>query len=230
VVLLVVGDVDVKATLALVRNYYRAWERGYVPPKIVAEPPQKAERKAEVSYPGQTLPILDVAYKGDALDPANRDFVAGLLLADLAFGRNSELFKKLVIREQKVEFIAPGFPINRDPSLVEIVAMVKRVEDVGTVRDEIYRTQEEFKTRPVDAGKLDAVKRHNKYAFLTGLDSPEAVAGALARFVALTGGIEVVDRLYGAMDQVTPEDLIHAAKKYFRPERRTVVVLKGAQP
>jgi predicted Zn-dependent peptidase len=31
------------------------------------------------------------------------------------------------------------------------------------------------------------------------------------------------------MESVTPQDIVNAAKKYFTPERRTVVVLKGAQ-
>ena len=60
------------------------------------------------------------------------------------------------------------------------------------------------------------------------LDAPNKVAGGLARFVALTGNIEVVNALYAAMDAVTPADVQEAAKTYYVPERRTVVVLKGA--
>jgi len=227
-VLLIVGDVDPPAAMNLVRKYYGGWERGYAPPRVKPEPPQEGQRKAEVAYPGQTLPVLDVAYKGDPLDPDNRDFVAALVLGELAFGKTSELYKELVIREQKVEFLLPSFPINRDLPLWEIVAMVKKAEDIAYVRDEVFRTLEEFKTKPVDAGRLDAVKRHNKYAFLMDLDSPGSVAGELARFVALFGGIEVVERLYAAIDRVTPADVARAAKKYFDPKRRTVVVLKGA--
>ena len=41
--------------------------------------------------------------------------------------------------------------------------------------------------------------------------------------------IAVIETLYAQMEAVTPEDLMRAAKKYFTPERRTVVVLKGSQ-
>jgi len=227
VVLLIVGDVDPRATRKLVEKHYGGWRPGYVPAAIRQEPPQKAPRKAEVAYPGRTLPILDIAYKGDRLDPGNRRFVAALILGDLAFGRTSDLYKKLVIREQKVQFIGRRFPINRDVPLFEIIAMVKRAEDVPYVRNEVYRTLETFKTRPVDAARLEAVKRHNRYGFLMRLDSPDNVAGALARFIALTGGIEVVERLYTEMGRVTPRDIISAARTYFTPRRRTLVVLKG---
>jgi zinc protease len=56
------------------------------------------------------------------------------------------------------------------------------------------------------------------------------VADHIARFVALTGDMEAVNRLYAAFDQVTPEGIQRAAQKYFTPQQRTVVVLKGTQP
>jgi zinc protease len=75
---------------------------------------------------------------------------------------------------------------------------------------------------------LEEVKRHNKYAFLMNLDTPNKVAGGLARLVAIAGGIDAVNRLYASMDEVTVEDIQRAARTYYTPERRTVVVLKGA--
>lgn len=229
VVLLVTGDIDPSATLALIEKYYGGWQRGYTPPAIVPEPPQKAERTAEISYPGKTLPILDLGYKGDAFDPGNRDYVAALLLADLAFGETSDLRKKLLLKEQRIQNLASSVPMNRDQPLFEIVSMVKKPEDIDYVRDEIYRTLEDFKTKPVDSTRLQDLKRRNKYAFLMALDTPDAVAARLARFIALTGDIAVIDQLYAAMETITPDDIMRAAKKYFTPERRNLVVLKGAQ-
>ena len=78
-------------------------------------------RSVEISYPGKTLPILCLAYKGAAFDPDNRDFAAARLLNDLAFGETSELYKKLVIREQKVQFLFADVPMNRDMPLFTIV-------------------------------------------------------------------------------------------------------------
>ena len=229
VVIVVTGDIDSKQTLGMITKYYGGWEKGYVAPKITPEPPQMKERSADISYQGNTLPIIDIAYKGDALNPNNRDFVSALLLGDLAFGQNSDLYKKLVIQEQKVQFISSSTPLNRDMPLFEIYSMVKKEDDINYVRDEVYKTLAEFASKPVDEKKLNDLKRRNKYEFLMGLDTPDKVAGGLARFVALTGGIEVVDQLYSQLDKVQPQDIISAAKKYFVPEQRTVVVLKGAQ-
>ena len=176
-------------------------------------------------YPVDTA----VAYKGDAFDPANKDYVAALLLDDLAFGETSELRKRLLLREQRVQLLAANIPMNRDQPLFTIYAMIKQPGDIDAVRDEIYQTLEQFKTTPVDAARLRDLKRRNKYSFLMGLDTPDAVAGALARFISLSGDIAVVDRLYAAADAVTAEDIMNAARKYFVPERRNVIVLKGGQ-
>ncbi|MBI3787332.1 MAG: insulinase family protein [Ignavibacteriales bacterium] len=229
VVLIITGDIDTKKVMAMVTKYYGGWAKGYEAPKITPEPPQTKERTAEISYPGKTLPIIDIAYKGDALDTNNKTYVAALLLGDLAFGESSDLYKKLVIEEQKVQFISPSIPINRDMPLFEIYSMVKKVDEINYIRDEVYKTLEEFKSKPVDEKKLNNLKKRNKYDFLMGLDTPDKVAGGMARFVALTGGIEVVDKLYKQSDTITAQDIMDAAKKYFVPEQRTVVVLKGAQ-
>ncbi len=229
VVLLIVGDVDPKATMDLVTKYYGPWKPGYQAPAIPREPEQTKERSGQVKYPGQTLPVLTIAYKGEAFDPSNRDYVAALLLGDLAFGRNSDIYKKLVVQEQKVEFIAADIPLNRDLPLFQIVAMVKKAGDLDSVRDEVYRTLEEFKAKPVAAERLKQVKQRNKYAFLMELDSAGGVAAALARLVAITGGIEAVDELYAAFDRLTPSDVQEATKKYFDARRRTVMVLRGSE-
>ena len=98
--------------------------------------------------------------------PRNKDYVAALLIEDLAFGPTSDLRKKLLLKEQKVQMLNGNVPMNRDQPLFEVLAMVKQPEDIDYVRDEVYRTLEEFKTKPVAADKLRDLKRRNKYNFL----------------------------------------------------------------
>ncbi|MEN6457960.1 MAG: pitrilysin family protein [Thermoguttaceae bacterium] len=227
VVILAIGDVDPPATVRLIEKYYGAWQPGYQPPKITPEPPQTAPKSAEITFPGRTLPILAIGYKGDAFDPANRDYVAARLLAELAFGPQSELYKRLVLREQRVEAVQCDVPVNRDQPLFDIVAIVKNAEDIPAVRDQIDRTLQEFQTKPVDSQKLDDLKRRERYEFLMELDAPEKVAMQLARIVTATGGVEAVDQLFAASATITPRDIQRAAAKYFVPERRTEIVLKG---
>ncbi len=229
VVLLVVGDIEPAAVMKLINEFYGGWQRGYTPARIPPEPPQKGERHVAVSYPGKTLPILDLAYRSAAFDPDDRDYVASRLLMQLAFGETSKLYQKLVLEQQKVEAISGDVPLSRDPSLLEVTAVIKRTEDIEPVRGEIERTIREFQTTPVDAEKLARVKRHEKYSLLMTMDSPANVAGHLVPFIGVTGGIEALDHLYATAERVTPEDIQRAAKTFLDPKRRTVAVLKGTE-
>jgi len=228
IVLMIVGDVDVDETLGLLRRYYGSWKPGYEAPQVTQEPAQKAERSGTVAYPGKTLPILDLAYKGAPFDPNDRSYVAALLLSDLAFGETSELYGRLYIKEQTVEDLSSSVPMNRDCPLFEITATVKRLDDVPEVQKAIEQTLQTFQDRPVEPSALATAKRHAKYAFLMNLDTPNKVAGRLARIVAVSGGIEAVNRLYATMEDISAEDIQSAARTFYRPERRTGVLLKGA--
>ncbi|MDT8323774.1 MAG: pitrilysin family protein [Bacteroidota bacterium] len=227
VVLVLVGDFNTGKALDLIRSYYADWQPGYKAPVITPEPEQSAERRVRVSYDGKTLPLMVVSYKSPALDAENRIAVAGSMLGELLFGESSEIYRTLVLKEQKLQFIGAEFGFNRDPRLWSIYAMIKDEADIPMVRQEIDRTIERFRSRPVSAERLEAIKKRLKYSFLMGLDTPARVAGGLARFVALTGGIEVVDRLYAMYDTVTPEDIREAIETYLTAERRTVATLTG---
>jgi zinc protease len=227
VVLLLVGDFKTTAALELVRKYYGGWKTGYVPPRIPVEPPQTAERRITVRYDGRTLPLLAVAYKGPRFDVSDRTMVAGTLLEDLLFGETSDIYKKLVLTEQKVQSIGADFGFNRDPGLWTVYAVVKDATDLSAVLGEIDRAVETFLAGPLPAKKLENQKKRLKYSFLMNLDTPDKVAGRLARLVAITGGVAVVDELHAAYDAVTAEDLRRAAETYLTPARRTVATLTG---
>ncbi len=226
-VLMIVGDFDPAKVKPMIKKYYGGWNTGYVPPKITPEPAQEGERSVDVEYKGRTLPLVWIAYKGDAFDAADNMVASAYLLGDLAFGENSDIYKKLVIREQKVQWVSGDFGFSRDPKLYDVYARVKNENDIDYVIGEIDAAAEHFKTDLVAAGDLDKAKKRARYEFLMGLDTPGSVASALAGMIALTGGIEAVDQLYGTIASITPEDIRAAARKYLEEQRRTVLILKG---
>ncbi|MGD9900821.1 MAG: M16 family metallopeptidase, partial [Calditrichaceae bacterium] len=229
VVIIIAGAVDSEKTFAHAEKYYGNWNKGYVTPQITNEPVQKKERYVEADFKGKTLPIIDVGYKGGAFAPQDRLYAAMHILGELAFGPNSDLYKKLVIREQRLQLFGYDYTYNRDPRLFEIYAMVKSEDDIQSVRMEIDKTIDQFKTQPVNEQKLNDLKDRLRYEFLMRLDTPDRVAGSLARFAALSGGIEVIDQLYNTFQQVTVSDVMEAARKNFSNERRTTALLRGGK-
>ena len=225
--LLITGDIDVESTLALARKYYDPWKPGYVAPKIPVEPEQTAERRVEIGFDGQTLPILWIAYKVDRFDPTDRVLLGARLMAELAYGETSTLYKKLVLDEQIVEFIRADLGTNRDPGLLDIYTRVKDPSRVDYVLSEFDRAAARFRDGPPDEARLADLKSRLKYSFLMNLDTPDRAARAMARTLAVTGGVEAVERMYRTYDALTPEDVQASARKYLVPARRTVAVLRG---
>ncbi len=227
VVLVIVGDVDVSKTKSLVEKYYSPWKPGYTAPVIEPEPDQTAPRRKDVQYDGKTLPVVIMAYKSDAFDVKNKNFLSSIHLADLAFGETSEIYNKLVLKEQKVQFISASAGMSRDPYMFEIYTMVKNPDDIEYVISEIRKTLESFTIKLVEDKDLDDLKMRNKYGFLMSLDNQDAVAGSLPQYITMTGDIKVIDEFYNALDDVTPDDIMKAAKTYFTSSRENIIVLRG---
>jgi zinc protease len=229
VILLVTGDFDAKTVMAQVRKEYGAWKPGYQAPAVQQEPEQKGERSLEVSYDGRTLPLLTIAWKAPAFDASSREVAAGALLGDLLFGETSAAYRELVLEKRLAQRVSAGFRFSRDPGLWTVGAMVTGEQNIAPVRDAIDQAVARIQENPPALKDLDDLKRRARYGFLMGMDTPDRVAGGLARYIALSGGIEAVDALFTGMTQVTPEDIQAVARKYLTRDRRTVAVLKGAQ-
>ena len=193
--IMVVGDVKAKAVRELVEKSWGGWKRGSYKPEIPAEPPQEGPRTAKVDWQGATLPIVTIAFKGPAYTDTAKDTAALDALAFLAFSPTSDLYQKLVIQEQKVDLARrrraqPAWI----PSLFTIIARVKKQADVDYVRDQILATVKSFQEKPVDAARLDAVRKHLRYSLALGMDSSDAIAAILASYVALAAHARDAER------------------------------------
>jgi zinc protease len=226
--IVVVGDARPKPVRALVDKYWGEWKRGSYKADIPAEPPQQGPRIGKVDWPAPTLPLITVAFRAPAYDDEGKDIAALDALSNLAFSRNSDLYQKLVIQEQKVDMFGADSPDHVDPSLFEVTARVKKAEDLDYVRDQILDTIKAFQEKPVDAARLDALKKHLRYSFALHMDNSDSIAGILARYVALRRTPETINRMFDMFAKVTPEDVQAAAKKYLVEDGRTVVTLTGA--
>jgi len=226
--IVVAGDVDPKNVRALVDQYWGGWKRGSYHPDIPVEPAQQGARENHIDWPSPTLPLIDIAFHGPAYSDTSKEWAALDAMATLAFSRNSDLYEKLVVREQKVDMLAANMAQSVDPNLWEVEARVKNASDLPYVRAQILETIKRFQDEPVAADKLNAAKNRRRYAFTMGLDNSQSVAAAVARYVALRRSPDTIDKLYSLYSQLTPQDIQAAARKYLTENNRTIVTLTGA--
>ena len=224
--LLIVGDVDPGTTLAMVDKYWAAWKRGYVAPKVPVEPAQTAERKVDIAYEGRALPVLTLAYKAGAFAPRDVRWVSHLVLAEVAFGATSELYKSLVLDKQLVQRVMANPATDRDPSLFAVSAVVNDPAKLDEVKQALEDTIAKAKTTPADARRVAEVAANMRNDFLLKLTTPSAVADELAPLLAIAGSMRAIEDLYTTLGKVTPETVRAAANQLFDARRRTVAILR----
>jgi zinc protease len=224
--IVVVGDIQPKAVRAMVDKYWGGWKRGSYKPDIPVEPEQNGPRTAHLDWPSPTLPIVAVAFKGPAYNDSTKVTAALDALAYLAFSSTSDLYQKLVVREQKADAISGRSPKSVDPSLFQITARVKKAEDLDYVRDQILDTVKVFQEKPVDPARLDTVRKRLRYQVALSMDNSDTIAEILSHYVALQRTPETMNALFDRYAKLTPQD-VQAAAKLLVEKGRTIVTLTG---
>jgi zinc protease len=222
---IVAGDVTAEQVFPLVEKYWGGWKRGSFSVDVPREPPPTGPVYTHVPWSSPTLPWVLAAFHGPAFSDTEKDFAAVDLLVDLTFGPTSDLYKRLVEEEQKVDQVFPYLPGNQDPYLITAGARVKKGEDALYVRDELLKAFAQARSRPLDAKRVADAKSNARYGLVRSLDNTETIASTLARFVRYERSFDTLNDYYGVYESLTPEDLQKAAQKYFTDDRLVLTTL-----
>ena len=214
--IVIAGDVTPDDVLPRVEKYWGGWKGSTTPPvAIPKEPAPKGPQYAHVPWASSTLPYVSAAFPGPAFDEAGKDSAAMEMIASLYFGPTSDLYRRLVVSEQKVDELSVDVPTSVDLSLFTVLARVKKPADSLSVRDEILATFAAARSSLVPAEVLAKAKSHDRYAFARTLDSSERIASVVSRYASYRRAYDTVNVRYRTLDSLEPSDLRNAARTYF---------------
>jgi zinc protease len=226
--IIVAGDVEPQQVFQLVEKYWGGWERGTFTVDIPQETEHKGPVYAHVPWSSQTLPWVTVAFHGpSAFQTA--DQAAMDLMFDLSFGQTSDLYKRLVEQEQKVDQLFFFGGPNVDPTLFTVFARVKDPKDAVYVRDQIASTFAGLRSTQLDAKRVADAKSNARYAFVGTLDNTDTIAATVARAAHFERSYDTLNKYYRALAEVTPAAIQQVAQKYFT-DRNLVVTTLSQQP
>ena len=226
--IIVAGDVDPARVLPLVEKYWGGWKRGTYTAEIPKETEHHGPVYAHVPWSSPTLPWVTVAFHGPSLFNWKENAAVDVLL-DLEFGQTSDLYKRLVEQEQKVDQLFAWGAGNYDPSLMTVWARVKDPKDAVYVRDEIMGTFARLRTRQLDAQRVADAKSNTRYGFLRTLDNTDSIAAAVARYAHYERSYDTINKYFRALADVTPAGIQSAARRYFT-DRNLVVTTLSRDP
>ena len=225
--LVIVGDIDPVKTMAMVKKHWGNWDKGTFDSVVPQEPAQLAPRYKHEINEGLTGHWLLVSFKGSDWQPAKKDRAALDLISDIYFSSNSELYQELIVEKQLASQMFAFGPETKDVGLRHVFVKVDDAKNLSVVRDAINNTYAKARTELVDETKLNNLKANIKYSFVNRLDSSEAIAGTLARYMHFDRNPEMLNQLYQSIDGITANDIKVMANKYFIDNNRTTVTMSA---
>ena len=225
--IVVAGDVTPAQVLPLIRKHWGSWKPGTYKASIPAEPPATAPKYAHAVWPTPTNPLISVAFRNPAFSETIKDNAALDLVAGIYFGPTSDIYRKLVVTEQKLDSFGGSNSSNVDPGLFRITARLKDPKDAVYVRDEILRTVNRARTELVPSSRLADAKSAERYGFVRSLDNTGSIAATLAEYVKYGRSYSTLNNVYRLYAALTPEDLRAATARYFTDASLVVTSLSN---
>ncbi|MEK6374104.1 MAG: pitrilysin family protein [Acidobacteriota bacterium] len=223
--IIVAGDVQPDEVNRLVEKYWSGWKRGDYRVDIPTEPAPSKPVYAHVPWSSSTLPYVTVAFRGPAFNENDKEAAAMQTMFNLEFGETSDLYKKLVEDEQKVDALFYSDDPHVDPFPYTVFARVKKLDDAVYVRDQILKTFAKLRDTLEPADRVEQAKSYMRYSLVRSLDNSEAVAETLAEFVKFGRSYGTINNYYRQQAALTPADLQAAARKYFTDNNLIVTTL-----
>ena len=212
---IVVGDIDPEATLAMVEKHWGSWQCENAPSvEIPIEPPPSGPKTFHLQWEAPTQPTVAVAFRGPALISTEKDMPAMDLISQVYFGETSELYQQLVVDEQIADLLGTYFPDRKDPNLLMVYARVGKAEHVARVTQAIYAEVARARTERIPEAKLDAAKSALRNGFALDLNSSDAIAAAMASAIIFEGTPETINRQFARYAELDADDVMAYANRY----------------
>jgi zinc protease len=229
--LVIAGDFDSAQALAWARKYFEGIPPSVkpIPRRRTPEPPQARERRVDKSYSNTPLPAVVIGYKIPARyapDAYPLDLAANIL----AGGESSRLYQKLVYKD-RIAVQSAGFGnFSEHPNLFWAYAVMNPGHTPTEGEKAVVAVLDGLKARPVDAKELEKAKNQEISGFILGRDTDEEKAVALAVAAVIGKDPNRVNTELAQYLAVSPADIERVAKKYFVPQRATVLIVRPAAP
>jgi zinc protease len=229
-VIFVAGDFDGAKALAEIKDAYGPWRGKRARTDIHPELEQKKPRATVVAWKTPTDPLLDIAYRIPAMKASLADTAALATLIAAAFGEPSELYQRLVVKEQKLLELeaSPRSVETKDPGTLDIAAKLGGKASFDEIIGDVQATVDAAARGELSADRITAASRHLLNEGILGAQTAPALAGRLASLTGRTGDVETYGKYMMALAAVKPEDVARVAKG-LTPAHRDVVTLTTAQ-
>jgi zinc protease len=231
-VVFVVGDFDKAKALAAIKDAYAPWRGKRARNAVVAEPEQKKPRARALTWRSPTDPLLAIDYRVPSMKASLADTAALATLLAASFGEPSDLYQRLVVKEQKLLELdaSPRGVENKDPGTLEVSAKLKGETSFDEIIRAVQATLDSAAKGELAADKIEAARDHLLNETILGAQTASQIANRLASLTARTGDVHAFEKYTQALAAVKPEDVARVAKGLVPAHRDVVTLVTGNEP
>ena len=227
--LVVAGDVNADAVLALAKQYFGPLERKPLPArKPQAEPVQVGIKRLNVKAPAK-LPYLIMAYHAPVLRDWEKDWVpyALQILGGVLSGNDSARLQKSLVKEQQIAVNADaGYDaVSRGPGMFMLDATPAQGKSIAALEKALRVEIERIKKTGVSEAELNRVKSQIIAGDIYQRDSLFYQAMQLGEYITAGLPPEALDGRVAKLRAVTPAQVQEVARTYLIDDALTVAVL-----
>jgi zinc protease len=215
----VVGDIEPAAALAMVKRHFGSIPKGHEPPQVTTvEPPQMGERRFKIRKPGDTRYLL-VGWRNPAVTHPDT-YAMDVLGIILGHGQTSRLYQALVEKKLAAEADASN-DNGRDPLLFNAQATAAPGVELDRLEAALLAEVSRLQGEPVTAKELDRAKKQVEASFIYSKDSIRSLAQQLGYYNTVASW-RYLDTYVERIRAVTADDLQRVARTYLTENSRTV--------
>jgi zinc protease len=229
VTLIVVGDVEPDAVVALAEKHFGAIASRELPErKPQDEPPQLGAKRVTVKAPAE-LPYVLMAFRTPGLRDPERDWepYALEMLAAVLDGSEAARLSRTLVREERIASSADASydSIARGPGFFYLGAIPTPGRSAAEVEQALRREMAKIIEQGVSPEELDRVKAQAVAAHVFQRDSMFFQARQIASVESAGISHRTLDLQLAKLREVTPEQVQEVARKYFRDDALTIATL-----
>jgi predicted Zn-dependent peptidase len=222
-ILVLAGDIDVPASMALIKKYFGGMGRGEEFPPVVTEEPEQPGEKRMTVLKNDAKARYDLLFHTPGFphdDLYALDIVEGVLS-----GKSGRLYRKLV-KERKIALSAgAGNGADRYTSSFHVsVDLDGAKPQLDKVEKAVWETLQDLGRKPISERELTRAKNQVAARTFRQLQNIEELATELA-FWEMRGGWNHINRFPELVQNATAQQVQDVCRKYFHRKNSTVGVI-----
>lgn len=222
------GDVNLERAVALAEAHLGDWQGEPSREQPPEEPPQTGPREASVPWAQPVAPRLLIGWRIPPFSAEDGTAAAIEVATELAFGRTSPAYRRLVLEEQVVEDLDVWSWPHRDSFLVIVAVRLRVPQALPRVREALQAATDDIAKAadgPYLAQQVPRARDHILFGALLDIEAARDLGNRLIMLATVTGDPQAWPRHLQRLAAVEPADVARVAAEHLSARTRTTVIL-----